>query len=225
MAISRNGRFLPFPADRLSSTLKIRNQVAWYRRSYRIMDPSRFDHWTKSLPFAASRRRALLALAVGIPGLAEAKKKKRKNRKRNKKKIKRNAFGCVNVGNFCKNSGQCCSGICEGKKGKKKCQGHDQSTCQAGQTIEDCGGVAVDCTTTSGDEGSCLTTTGNAGYCFSDGDCFPCAKDADCVPFCGPQAACIACAGEECGEEGGTACVGPSDDSCEFPDGEQDRAR
>jgi hypothetical protein len=179
------------------------------------MDSVRFDGLTRSVSTLLTRRTFSGALGLGalaLPGLVEAKKKHKK-----KKKPKFNDFGCVNVGGFCKNSGQCCSGICQGKKGKKKCQAHDQSTCQPGQNIVECGGAeTVACTTSSGDpDGECFTTTGNAGYCESSGNCFACKKDADCIAVCGPQAACIVCE-TECAATGGTGCVGPSDDSCNF---------
>jgi hypothetical protein len=168
-----------------------------------------FDRLTRAVSLLVSRRRLGLALGLGplaLPGLADAKKKHK-----HKKKVTFNDFGCVNVGSFCKNDDQCCSGICQGKKGKKHCQAHDASTCQPGQ--DSCSGLPVPCTTSAGDpDGGCTITTGNASYCEADGRCFDCAKDADCVPFCGPQAACIVCAG--CVTEK-TVCVGPS--ACTFP--------
>ena len=144
--------------------------------------------------------------------MVEGKKKHKRKRRKHKKKVKRNAFGCVDVGKFCKNDGQCCSGICQGKKDKKKCKAHGESTCQAGQDV--CGGLPVPCLTETGESGACARTTGNAGYCEADGDCFACSKDADCVPFCGPQAACLSC--PTCIGVNGTqtACVGPSDGGC-----------
>src|SRR5262245_47150653 len=88
------------------------------------MDPTCFDRLTRALAAAASRRRLLCGFAVfGLvagPASDVATAKKRK-----KKRVKRNAFGCVNVGDFCQNANQCCSGICQGKKGKKRCQAHD----------------------------------------------------------------------------------------------------
>jgi hypothetical protein len=128
------------------------------------MDHQDFDRLTRAISSRFSRRTlaGLFGLsAVGLGGAAEAKKKKKK------KKVKRNQFGCVNVGKFCKNDGQCCSGICKGKKGKKKCKRHDESTCQPGQDF--CLGVSVPCTTTAGFNGECTTTTGKAPYCFEDG--------------------------------------------------------
>jgi hypothetical protein len=180
------------------------------------VETTRFELLTRAITSQLTRRRLASVLGLAgttFPALVAAKKKRKRS-----KKVRRNDFGCVNVGSFCKNNGQCCSSICRGKKSKKKCTAHDQSTCQAGQTIEDCGGaVDVLCTSSTGEEGLCVTTTGNAGYCFSGADCFPCAKDVDCEPFCGPGAACIVCA--SCVVEAGTAtaCVGPSLTSCTFP--------
>jgi hypothetical protein len=175
------------------------------------METERFDRLTRTVSHLFTRR-ALAALglgATGLPILADAAKKHKR-----RKKIKRNEFGCVNVGKFCKNGGQCCSGICKGTKGKKTCKAHNASTCQAGQSPIGCGGAEdVPCITSSGTDGRCTTTTGDAGFCWVDGICMPCSKDADCTPICGSQAACIVCGGE-CTPEGGTACVGPSEDSC-----------
>jgi hypothetical protein len=176
------------------------------------MESNRFDSLTRSVSTLLSRRSVagILGLsALAVPSLAEAKKK---HKHKKKKKVKFNDFGCVNVGDFCKNSGQCCSGICQGKKGKGKCQAHDQSTCQPGQATTPCAVAApVECTTSSGDPGTCFTTTGNAGYCEAAGTCFSCKKDVDCQAQCGPQAACIPCVAG-CPE--GTACLGVSNDSC-----------
>jgi hypothetical protein len=174
---------------------------------------TRFDHVTRTFATLLSRRTLAGVLGLGaisLPSLADAKKKRNKK----KRKIKRNSFGCVNVGNVCKNSGQCCSGICQGKKSKKKCQAHNTSTCQPGQSI--CGPNPAGCTTDTGAPGGCTRTTGSAGYCEASGDCFVCQKDADCVPFCGAGAACIVC--PPCASEGTqTACAGDSLGSCTFP--------
>jgi hypothetical protein len=180
------------------------------------MHGSQFDNLIRSL--TGSRRRLLgggVALVAGQLGVFGAGAKK-KRKKRKLKKAKPNAFGCLDVGKACKNESQCCSNLCQGKKGKKHCQAHDQSTCQAGQTLETCDGEAnVSCTTSGGGPGLCLSTTGNAGYCFASGDCFACTKDADCEPACGPGAACIVCA-EPCFARGGTFCAGAVPDSCDF---------
>jgi hypothetical protein len=174
------------------------------------MDSDRFDGLTRSVSTLLSRRSFASALGLStlaLPALVEAKKK---HKHKKKKKVKLNDFGCVNVGDFCKNNGQCCSGICQGKKGKGKCQAHNESTCQPGQDV--CTVPAVDCTSETGDPGACSITTGQATYCEANGTCFDCKKDADCVAVCGAGAACIVCA--ECSETGNTACVGASADSC-----------
>ncbi len=167
------------------------------------MDANEFDRMTRRVSIRFSRRTlsGLLGVSLaGVAGLTEAKKKK-------KKKIKRNGFGCVNVGNSCKNDGQCCSGICAGKKRKRKCRAHDEGTCQPGQ--DSCVGTSVACTTTGGLMGQCAVTTGKAEYCTSSGVCFPCTRDSDCVPNFGPGAACFVCMKECAGSNpGGTACGG-----------------
>lgn len=177
------------------------------------MDTDRFDTWTRSLSHARSRRAVMGALglgALGLPGLAGARKRKRKKRKN----VTFNEFGCVAVNSFCQNADQCCSGICRGKKGKKRCAAHGSSSCQAGEREASCGGNSGFCVTSSGyPDGVCNTTTGNAAYCQGAGGCAICNKDADCVPFCGPQAACVVCAG--C--DSGTVCSGPEPGSCAIP--------
>jgi hypothetical protein len=130
-----------------------------------------------------------------------------KSRKKRKKKIKRNALGCVDVGRRCKNASQCSSGICSGKKRKRKCRAHDQSTCQNGQDF--CLGVEVACTATTGRPGECATTTGAASYCAVSSSCAVCVRDADCEPTHGVGAACTLCASECAGSTpNGTACSG-----------------
>jgi hypothetical protein len=176
------------------------------------MDAGRFDGLVRSLHDAVSRRAAFRALGgvvtlLGLPGRDNASAKKRK---RKKKKVKRNSFGCVNVGDFCRKNGQCCSGLCK----RRKCEPHDADVCEAEDDI--CKGNAASCTTATNNKGDCGRTTGNASYCGGEGDCFPCKKDADCIPICGPLAACVVCE-SECAEAGGTACFGPTDGECDFP--------
>ena len=170
------------------------------------MDHGRFDQIARAISHNLSRRTLAGFIGLGAIGISEVADAKKKN----KKKVKKNEFGCVDVGRFCKNAGQCCSNICKGKKGKKKCKAHNESTCQNGQEGLGCGGVTVACQTPSGDLGQCDTTTGKAGYCNADGSCFACTKDADCIPQCGANAACALCS--NC--PGGFACFGPEKGSC-----------
>jgi hypothetical protein len=185
------------------------------------MDARDFDRLIRALGVASSRRRfggALAALAGGA-----SKWPDRGQAKQRKKKLKRNQFGCVSVGGKCRgNDANCCSGICDGKKPKKgkkdksRCVGHDARTCPPGQTPSVCSQVetGVPCTTAAALPGQCATTTGEGAYCAFEVKCFACKKDADCIPFCGPQAACILCV-PECLDGGlTTACVGPR--ACSF---------
>ena len=185
------------------------------------MDRDHVDHLVRGLSHWVSRRGifgVVVPAVFSTPVLADARKKGKRRRKKNRKGnngqqpvVTFNAFGCVNVGDFCQNSGQCCSGICEGSA----CKAHDVATCLVGQTDFTCAGVTnVDCIAQGGD-GRCLTTTGNAGYCAGDqvppaDGCVSCNKDADCISACGTGAACILCA--NCPE--GRSCAGNSEDSC-----------
>jgi hypothetical protein len=155
-------------------------------------------------------------LAIDIPGLAEAKKKKRKN-----KKITRNEFGCVNVGGKCQGkSANCCSGICQGKKPKRGKK--DTSLCVAHDNLGICFADSDTCTVglevpcnPDNPACSCVLTTGNAGFCgdFTAGIpavCRVCARDADCQADLGPGAACVFLGGicsPLCAATGRTACV------------------
>jgi hypothetical protein len=194
------------------------------------MDHDRFDDITRFLTTFPSRRMllrgsvaAVIGLTAGwVPGGPDAKKKQRKR----KRKPELNAYGCVDVGKPCRgNDGLCCSGVCDGtkprngKKDRSRCVAHDTGGCLAGLQEPFCGGTDVPCLI-SGNTGFCNTTTGNAGFCTSDTECFACTKDADCIPFCGPHAACIVC-GNECAI--GTACTGP--DFCSTPPPSADRRR
>lgn len=203
------------------------------------MEAVHFDNLARSLQRLTPRRVALGVLGGGLLRLSAAlpltgvvgtlldqegearrgrnrrrrRKARRHRRDRTRRKVKFNAFGCVNVGDFCQTDEQCCSGRCFGRLGASpRCQAHDAGTgCVAG----DCG-TSKECTTAIGESGSCATTTGNAPYCYhSFGFCTACNKDADCTPICGPQAACIQCpSGDEvCGI---TLCVGPGG-PCGFP--------
>jgi hypothetical protein len=157
------------------------------------MDDSHFDRWARALSDPTSRRQTIVAALLGGLALlrggheAVAKKKRRK-----KKKIKKNDFGCVNVGGFCKNSNQCCSGLCQGKKGTKKCKAHDTRGCTGEQDacVEDFGTGCPEVPTAS-----CFRTTGDAGFCgfFEAGVCMACTKDADCLVAAGPVTACVVC--------------------------------
>jgi hypothetical protein len=182
------------------------------------MEKMPLDRLVRALSIVLSRRGLASAIGLpvlGFPGLMEAKKRKRRGKRKNKQKPKFNDFACVNVGDFCQTSEHCCSGICSGKKDKKRCQAHDGgSGCQAGQA-EGCAGVSGSCMTSIGLEGGCDTTTGNAGYCGYGFACADCHKDADCQELCGLAAAvCITCPDCDGTSAFQTACVGPGPINC-----------
>jgi hypothetical protein len=178
----------------------------------------------RALMHAPSRRHILrglagAGLALGIVRQREiAKAKKKRKRKKNNKKAKRNAFGCVSVGGFCKNDGQCCSGICQGKKDKRKCKAHGTGTCdQEGPGICSTPNPALILCNSA--ECACVRTTAGSNFCFdiayeAANDCADCQTDADCEALgfppgsaCAPFAQGEICAGASC--EGGMACVTP----------------
>ena len=172
------------------------------------MNQNRTAVVTRSLTRVPTRRdvvRGLVGAGFGLgaarlPGVVAAKRKRRR--------IRRNAFGCVDVGGYCKGDEHCCSGNCAGKPGQKRCRAHDTGGCQAGLQDTTCAteanpGTDVPCTTSAGNAGFCNTTTGNAGFCAYSGGTYPCAKDAECQEIYGPRAACIRCDTET----GGTTCA------------------
>lgn len=175
--------------------------------------PSRRDVW-RSLAGAGM---ALAALRVF--DAAEARKK---GKGKKKAKLKRNEFGCVDVGGKCRgNNGNCCSGICEGKKPKKGkkdksvCVAHDTAgicfpdsdSCIIGQQVP-CHPDNTNC--------ACFLTTGSAGFC-GDGSatdpadfCRDCVRDTDCEAEFGLGAACVVLGGicsTACPETQRRACV------------------
>jgi hypothetical protein len=174
------------------------------------MNATHFESPARTLTTAPSRRTVLrLTLGGTLVGLLTrlgrddaAAKKMRKRR------LKRNSYGCVNVGNACHGKdANCCSGICEGKKPKQgkqdksRCVNHNTADCSFGQ---DACLVPIDC----GPQSTCYRTTGEGSICGVGalGQCRPCTKDADCTTEFGPGAACIICA-NDCPEGQETACM------------------
>jgi hypothetical protein len=171
------------------------------------MNSKLFKGVTRSLTSAPSRRDILRGLAgtglgLGIgrwPAPADAKKKRKR-----KKKAKPNAYGCLEVGDPCKNAGHCCSGICQGKQDKRKCKAHGTGTCdQEGPGL---------CTAPNPElllcdnsaECACIRTTAGTKFCYdmrseAGTDCADCQKDADC---------------ETLGFPSGTACAAVSEGRC-----------
>jgi hypothetical protein len=169
------------------------------------MEASRFDTLARTLSDRTSRR-VVLGGVLGALGVQVAGAAKKKNRAQ---PLRRNQFGCVDVGGKCRgNDANCCSGICEGDKPKKRkkdrsrCAGHDASTCQAGQDTS--AGPFFPCVSSRSATARCVITTGNAPYCAGDVFCRSCARDTDCsAEEFETGAACIVCA--SCPET--TACA------------------
>lgn len=199
------------------------------------MDAARIDALARGLAAPASRRAAGRFLAwLGLAGLlartdaapaGAAKAESSRKGKRPKPKPKRNRFGCVDVGGFCRNNGQCCSNICSGKKNKKACQAHDDGfgACEAGPLGFCATGpgliAGTPCTSSADENGLCFTSTGNASYCavgdVQTSGCVACKKDKDCEAFCGAGAACIQCPACDAVFGVKTACASPTD-ACVF---------
>lgn len=185
------------------------------------MDRQRFGALAQLMTNGPSRRDVLRGLAgVGLglgtrrlPDLAEAKKKGK--RKKKSKKPRPNAFGCLDVGAACASEEQCCSGICEGKKGKRKCRAHDVGTCdQADPGICEAGNIFQ--ALCNGKDCGCFRTTGGSNVCaglFDVSECADCKKDADCLALgFPPGTACAPISGDMVCEgicEGGMACMPP----------------
>lgn len=177
------------------------------------MDDAHLDALARFLAVGHSRRVVTgylggLALpgSLGRAAIAGAKGKKAK---RKRKPLALNEFGCVSVGRACRGKDSvCCSGRCQGKKpgpgqrDRRRCVAHDTGGCSGSDRV--C--PSVPCTTTIGHAGGCTTTTGNAPYCADVVTNTPCTRDVDCVPFCGPLAACYVCSGVA-----GGRCAGPGD--------------
>jgi hypothetical protein len=108
------------------------------------VDGARFDFLTRQ--FTASSRRGLVRAlsggglaALGSWPLRLLEVGATKKRKHTRRKPTPNAFGCLDVGQRCKRAGDCCSNICKGNKGKKRCQAHDTGGWPTGVLSHICG--------------------------------------------------------------------------------------
>lgn len=174
------------------------------------MNAAHFDRLTRTVRNVSSRRGLMhgLAVACGLAAIHAPDAMAAKKKKKDKNTLKRNQYGCVNVGGKCRGKDKnCCSGRCQGKKTKKgekdktRCVAHHTGTLESGEggcraQDDSYGPGDTFCTTTAGKEsGKCWRTTGNAGYCGYGVVCVPCRKDAECIDGCGEGAACIVAPG------------------------------
>jgi hypothetical protein len=170
------------------------------------MNQHRFDAVTRAWHEGASRRRVLRGLggvglgwgATWLTHGAEAKTKQGKD------KPKPNKYGCLEVGDACGRSSQCCSGLCEGKPGMKTCRAHGTGTCNQSRqgfcTNPDL--LQVVCNNRS--DCGCFRTTAGSNFCAelfheTGSQCADCQSDADC---------------EALGLPSGTACAPVSKGRC-----------
>lgn len=182
------------------------------------MDQPRLGVMTRMLSSIPSRRDVLRGLAAAGLGLrvlllqepaAANRKRKRKNKK---KKAKPNAFGCLSVNKICKNAEQCCSGICDGKKGKRKCRAHDTGTCRQHVAGVCQTGTPFGPTCNNRADCHCFRSTAGSNVCSLGAPCADCQTDADCLALKFPPGTACApiseglCAGM-C--ETGMACLTP----------------
>jgi hypothetical protein len=179
------------------------------------------DHFA-TLARVPSRRemlRSLTGLGLGFgaarqPDIATAKKKRK--RKKAKPKAKPNFFGCIEVGQACESANDSCSGICAGKKGKKRCQGHGTGTCN--QEADGYCQAEDPEQTACNDRPNCFCwrTTAGSQFCGdfngeAGSDCANCRKDADCEALGFPAgSACVPVVGGMCSTSPCvTACLVP----------------
>jgi hypothetical protein len=173
----------------------------------------RFDDLIRAV--MATRRAllggALASVVVGFGARGSDAAGKPRHKKRDKKP-RPNAYGCLGVGAACKREGQCCSGICDGKKDKKTCRAHDVGTCNQ-KMPGYCEVGNPQLAVCDGDGCNCIRTTANSNFCANNVICADCKRDADCTALgfpagsaCAPLGGNLSCEGL-C--ESGMACITP----------------
>jgi hypothetical protein len=116
--------------------------------------------------------------------MADTKPNRRKKRKRPTPATP-NRFGCLEVNDPCRRHLQCCSGICTGKPGRKRCRAHGAGSCrQATPTVCEALSLAL-ARCNNAQDCACTRTTAGSAFCgsFTSGtsDCASCKRDSDCL--------------------------------------------
>ncbi len=176
---------------------------AWNVNQHRI---SRLTLAWHGVPSRRDVMRALAGLGLGLgaahlPDLAAARKK----RKHRTRKGKPNEFGCLSVGQRCTKADQCCSDICQGKKGKKSCRARGSGTCDQ-QALAFCEVTDSQPAICNGNDNCrCFRTTAGSSFCADStgsnnpGFCVDCTKDADCAALgFPPGSACLPLSNGNC---------------------------
>jgi hypothetical protein len=183
------------------------------------MHTDHVDAMTRTWTILPSRRDVLRGLAGAGLGLGSARlpvvvaARKKRQHKNKEKKARPNAFGCLEVGDPCKNATQCCSGSCDGRKGNKRCRAHDTGVCdqEAPGYCESASPFQTRCNNQS--NCFCTRTTAGSNICGTvnaPSVCTDCKKDADCEALGLPLgSACVPFSEGNCAGncEGGMACM------------------
>lgn len=114
------------------------------------------------------------------------------------------AAACKQNGRPCDGGNQCCSGVCRGKRGRKKCRpAPGQGSCTIAKDTCKVGGVVGACASGGGEGCACLRRPSGAAFCadLTTIDCLPCAQ-------CPTGTTCVRAPFNSCSTCGhGTLCV------------------
>jgi hypothetical protein len=141
------------------------------------MDPQRFDALVGQLTAALCRRRSVVRFAgtalASLLVFAGAGQQA--------------AAACKQDRKPCTDRNQCCSGVCRGPRGRKKCRAAlGQGTCTIEKNTCEIGGMAAACDPELTGACACFRRPNGAAFCAdtADFDCLPCAQ-------CPPGTTCV----------------------------------
>jgi hypothetical protein len=119
------------------------------------------------------------------------------------------AAGCLANGKRCARANECCSGMCRGRKGKKRCRpAPGQGSCTIDKDACSGAGARATCSAGSGADCVCFRRTNGAAFCADgrfdfESACRPCAEcPAGAVCISAPLGSCSLC-------EWSTLCLRP----------------
>jgi hypothetical protein len=132
------------------------------------MDGTRFDGLVKALTSESRSRRSVLRLAAALAGLLAFAGAGQQA-----------AAACKQNRRPCTGGNQCCSGVCRGPRGNKKCRAAPgQGTCTIETNTCVIGGQAAACDPGLTGTCSCYRRPNGAAFCADNTtfDCLPCAQ-------------------------------------------------